>query len=133
MTKKELKSYLRMNIELKRLEEKMAEMRNRLQNPKSPILSDIPKSGGRYKNFADNIDELIELQEFYDKRAKEIIAEQIHIEKVIALLSDPVERAIIGYKYIDGLKWEQICVKINYGWERTHYYHSRALQNIKTV
>ena len=130
MIKEELKNYLKMNIELTRLEDKIARIRNKVESPKTAMLTNDGK-GGERKDFTDCVDELIELQESYDKRAKAIIAEQIHIENAIAALADPIERAVLGYKYIDGLNWEQICVKISYSWRNTHYIHAKALENIK--
>ena len=131
MNKQELKNYLRLTVELKRLEEKMETLRNKIEKPKSAVFTDTAK-GGEKKDFTDMLDDLIELQEYYSERAKPIIAEQIRIENAIAQLADPIERAIMGYKYIDGFTWEEICVKIKYSWVQTHKYHGRALQNIKS-
>jgi DNA-directed RNA polymerase specialized sigma24 family protein len=129
--KQELKNYLRMNKELERLEEKMSELRNRLEKPKSNIFSNVP--GGERKDFTDYIDLLIDLQEQYSERAKMIVSEQIRIEAAISALDDPLERAVMGYKYVDGLNWEQICVKMNYSWRQTHYIHSGALKNLECL
>ena len=133
MNKQDLKQYLRWNVELSRLEEKISEVRNRIEKPKNVNFSEVSSGGvGQHKDFTDYIPELIELQEIYNIRAKKIIAEQIRIETAIAALDDPIERAVLGYKYIDGLTWEQICVKINYGWDRVHHHHRKALANINS-
>ena len=129
ITKKDLKNYLQMNAKLTRLEEKLTEMRHTIEKPRSAVLSDMPK-GGMRKDFTDNVDNLLELQEVYNRQWDALIDERIRIESAIAKLSDPVECAILGYKYIDGLTWEQVCVKINYSWVQTHAYHSKALKNI---
>ena len=129
ITKKDLKNYLQMNAKLTRLEEKLTEMRHTIEKPRSAVLSDMPK-GGMRKDFTDDVDNLLELQEIYNRQRDALIDERIRIESAIAKLSDPVECAILGYKYIDGLTWEQVCVKINYSWRQTHYIHSKALRNI---
>jgi len=130
MEKNELKNYLRMSTELKRLEEKIKETRHTLEKPKGSVLSHMPR-GGEYKDFTDVLNDLVELQEFYNVQAKAIIAEQLRVETAIDALSDPIERAVLGYKYVDGLTWEQICVKIGYEWAQTHRIHAKALKNIK--
>ena len=132
MTKQDLKDYQRMNIELKRLEDKKAELRNKAVSLKSSIISDMPK-GGERKNFTDYLDELVELQDFYDMRAKEITKKQNRIEHIISLLDDPIERAILSYRYTDDIPFEEICVKINYSWRQTHRIHSNALKNIAII
>ena len=132
MTKQELKNYSRMNKELARLEEKIKVLRNKIESPKSAVLSGVTSSGER-KDFTDYIDNIVELQEMYNRRAKAIIEEQIRIENAIARLDNPIERAVLGYYYIDGLTWEQICVKVNYSWNRIHHFHRKALINIKGI
>jgi DNA-directed RNA polymerase specialized sigma24 family protein len=132
MDKKELKDFLKMSIELARTEEKIKELRIKLEKPESQFLSDMPK-GGERKDFTDDIDSLIELQEFYSRWAKKLTAKQIRIETAIQSLSDSVERAVLGYRYIDGLTWEQICIKMNYSYRNVHYVHSSALKNISEI
>ena len=142
MTKQELIDYHRMNVELKRLEDKMAELRHKAEKPRSSIISDMPKSGAG-KNFTDYLDEIVELKEYYSKRAKEIIAKQNRIEHTISQLNDPIERAILSYRYTDALVWEMVLMKINYdadktgrkyiSWATMHRSHASALKNILKI
>ena len=140
MDKDYLKKYQRMNIELIRIENKISELRYRIEKPKSSIISNIPHSN-EHIDFTDLIDKLLELQNYYDKRAKEIIAEQIIIENTISELADPVERAIMEYRYIDGYKWEIILMKLNYdyenketfSWAKMHRLHAEALIHIENL
>lgn len=132
MTKQELKQYSRLNIELKRLEDKIATLEARLMSPKFQQITDMPR-GGATSDTADKIADLVDLKNLYNAKWDKAISEQMKIETAISGLSDPVERALMGYKYIDGMTWEEVCVKINYGWERTHHYHGTALAEIKTV
>ena len=96
INKQDLKNYVRYKIELARLENKIEEVRNRLEKPRANILSDMPR-GGERKDFTDDIDMLIELQEVYNKWCKKIIAEQIRIETAILELADPIERAVMEW------------------------------------
>ena len=129
MDKRELQDYRSMSKELERFEQKIIETRRRAENARSVKWSYTP-SGTERRDFTDIVDELMELQEQYNRRAKEIIARQVRIEAAIAGLADPVERAVMGYRYVDGLSWEQICVKVAYSWNRVHHHHRKALENI---
>lgn len=129
MTKRELKRYKTMDAELKRLGKKREELENEIQSPKIPTISDMPK-GGEGLDTADKIIKLIELKTIYEKQWDELIQERMRIEKAINSLGDSTERALMGYKYIDGLTWEEVCVKISYSWKQTHRIHGRALKNI---
>lgn len=130
MNKQELKRYKKMEPELKRLEERISELENSIQNPKIPTISDMPK-GGICSEPADRIIKLIELKELYTKKRDELISERVRIEKAINSLEDSTERALMGYRYIDGLNWNDVCVAISYEWAQTHRLHSKALNNLK--
>lgn len=47
----------------------------------------------------------------------------------IEQLSDEDEKDVLMYRYIKLMKWEDICVKMNFSWRRIHYIHSNALKN----
>lgn len=129
LTKQELKKYKEMDCELKRLEDKIMEIETKLYSVKNSTLSDMPK-GGLAMDMADKIARLVDLKALYNDKWDKLISERIRIEKAINNLDDSTERALMGYKYIDGLTWEEVCVKINYSWRQTHYVHCRALKNI---
>lgn len=129
MTKQELRQYKRLDIELKRLENKISELEAEIISPKVAKLEHTPK-GKSQTDLADKIAKLIDLKELYNKKWDELIDKQREIEKAIASLSDPIERALMGYRYIDGLTWEEVCVKINYSWRQVHRLHSEILKKI---
>ncbi len=47
----------------------------------------------------------------------------------IERLSNEDEKDVLIYRYIKLMKWEDICVKMNFSWRRIHYIHSNALKN----
>lgn len=71
--------------------------------------------------------------ERYNKKIEDIIAERTRIEDLIDMLQDPLERAVMRYKYIDRLKWDDICAKINYEWSQTHRIHRNALAHLENL
>ena len=132
MTKQELRNYTKMSTEITRLEDKIMEIETRLQSAKAPSLAAMPK-GGPMTDMADKIVYLIDLKTLYEKKWHELIKERLRIENAINSLDNTIERALMGYKYIDGLTWEDVCLKIGYSWERTHYFHKQALKKLKKV
>jgi DNA-directed RNA polymerase specialized sigma24 family protein len=77
------------------------------------------------------IDRHAQLVQQYQEQLARLDEEQLAIETAIASLEDPTARRLLRYRYIDGLKWEEICVLIKYEWSRTHDLHSMALQQLK--
>ena len=51
-------------------------------------------------------------------------------EKAIEAL-EPTARMLLRFRYIDGLPWEEVCVRMNYSWRQTHRMHSKALEALK--
>ncbi len=129
MTKDELKQYIKLEKELKQLEEMLEKLENEIHSPKITRLSDMPK-GGKPVDIEDKIIKLIELRDIYNDKWDKLIDERKRIEQAIEKLQDPIQRALMRYKYIDGLTWEEVCVKLSYSWRQTHRMHSRALQNM---
>jgi DNA-directed RNA polymerase specialized sigma subunit len=46
-------------------------------------------------------------------------------------MEDENEKDVLTYRYLRGMKWEDIAVKMGYSWRRIHYIHSKALENFR--
>lgn len=132
MTKQDLRQYTRLGIELKGLQDKIETLENKLTSPKGQIITDMPR-GGPAVDLTDQMSKLIDLKNLYTVKYNMRFDQQMKIESAIDTLEDPVERALVRYKYIDGLTWEEVCVKIDYGWDRTHHLHRLSLHKLKSV
>ena len=76
--------------------------------------------------YAARLDELqIELMDYRYKRIN-LYAEII---SKIENMSEETEKSVLRLKYIHGLSWEKVAVKMGYGWSRIHEIHSSALKN----
>lgn len=49
----------------------------------------------------------------------------------IEKLENEDEKDVLTYRYIQLLKWEDICVIMKHSWQHVHRIHSRALENLK--
>lgn len=134
MTKERLRRYQDIKREQKQLSERLEEVEAVLYSPKSQQPTGMPFSGSQPEGSAlENLSNYhMELQERYRAKLEELAAEQLAIEQAIEPL-DATYRMLLRYRYIDGLKWEEVCIKMNYSWRQTHYLHGRALQQLREL
>lgn len=52
------------------------------------------------------------------------------ISSRIRKVEDDNQRELLMYRYIKGMSWEDIAVKLNYTWRHVHRIHSQALDSI---
>ena len=128
MTKEFLKEHIDKLDEAKGLKFEIDQM---YQTLKSPVITGMPSA---HSPDADKIGIILgKIQEKeirYLAKLNIILGEEKEIEKVIDSLKDARERTVMRYRYISGLKWEEVCVRAHYSWKHTHRLHSNALKKI---
>jgi DNA-directed RNA polymerase specialized sigma24 family protein len=130
VTKARLKQYRNNKKEIEQLRARLEELETALYYPKIPHLTDMPKGGNTEGNHQEDLAIYhIELLTKYNTKLAELAAEQLAIENAIEGLSQ-TERMLMRYRYLDGLAWEEVCVRIGYSWVQTHAYHGKALQKL---
>lgn len=133
MTKARLRNYRNIRKEQEQLKGRLEELETALYYPKIPHLTDMPGGGKPEGNHQEDLAiHHIELQALYNAKLAELRAEQLEIEKAIDVL-EPTSRMLMRYRYLDGLSWEEVCVRMNYSWTQTHDYHSKALQKLREL
>jgi len=78
----------------------------------------------------DCIAEVDELIREISDRIHQAITVRKSIEKIINSVEDDRMRLILAFRYIDGLKWENICCETDYSWKQVHRIHNQALELI---
>ena len=53
------------------------------------------------------------------------------ITERIDAMENETESLLLRLRYIHGLKWEEVAVKMDYSWKQIHRLHSKALNNFK--
>jgi DNA-directed RNA polymerase specialized sigma subunit len=128
MTKEFLKEHIDKLDEAKGLKFEIDQM---YQTLKSPVITGMPSA---HSPDADKIGVILgKIQEKeirYLAKLNIILGEEKEIEKVIDSLKDARERTVMRYRYISGLKWEEVCVKAHYSWQHTHRLHADALNKL---
>lgn len=125
-----MRNYQKIKQEREQLRQQLEEIEAALYYPKTQRLTDMPKAPVDGNPQEDLALHHIELQELYRAKLEELAAEQLAIEKAIESL-DQTHRMLLRYRYIDGLKWEEVCVKMGYCWTQIHEHHGRALELLK--
>lgn len=127
--KRYLMSYRWAKKQEERILEEIRELRMDKMFP-SAVNDGMPKGSEQrdLSDYAAKLDELI--QELKEERLEKIKRLQ-SIERVIKELDNEDMQTILRLRYIDGLKWEEVCVAINYEWAQMHRIHARALRKIK--
>lgn len=131
MTKEELKGYIETKREIKIIEEKIEYLESKKTSIKSMIIDDMPKPEPEQDRLGELIGEIEELIELYNEKQIKLMKQQIEIEKCIDKLDSSLERNIMRLRYLESMKWEKICVEVNYSWENVHRIHRKILSKIK--
>lgn len=78
-------------------------------------------------------DRLVELENAIDAKIAELDAIKAEVMDVIYRVSDGRYRMVLKLRYIDGLRMEEIAVKMNYTWRHTCRLHGRALLKVEEI
>ena len=113
-----------------RLEEQLAELRIGKMSPGCEIGDGLPHAHNAtdLSGYAAKVDELE--REIVAARYRRICAFE-QVRDCIEALEDEREKLLLTYRYLRGLKWEEICVKMDYKWRQVHRIHANALKNLK--
>lgn len=130
MTKERLRAYQAIKEELQQLEDRLLEIEAVLYSPKNQRLTGMPSAPSKGNAMEDMAARHVELQDLYKTKMDELAQEALAIEVAIETL-DPTARLLFRYRYIDGLKWEEVCVRMNYSWQNVHKIHKRALEALR--
>lgn len=127
--KEYLKSYRRA---IKREQDILDEIqRLRLDKMFPSVVNDGMPHGSSHSDLSDYaaiLDEQIELLK--EERLEKVRCYQ-KIERQIWQMKNENEQEVLRLRYILGMKWEEVAVKMGYSWRQIHRIHSSALLNFE--
>ena len=124
-----LMSYQKEKRRVRRLEEQLEELRRNKMSPS--VTNDGMPHGTDKKDLSDYAVKVDEIeQELVAARYCRICAFQ-EVQKRIEAMEDEREKDLLTYRYLKGLKWEEICVRMDYKWRQVHRIHAMAIKNLK--
>jgi DNA-directed RNA polymerase specialized sigma subunit len=128
--KNDLHSYIDAKRECKQVEGQIEDIRATMESPRIQALDGMPRGSGGGDAMTGIMAELAELEEKYKAKLHRLHAAMAQVEDMIDTLEDTVERQVLRCRYIEGLIWEEVCVKLNYSWSQTHRHHAAALNKL---
>lgn len=128
--KKQLNSYKDLHAEHRELQEELRQLEITLGAPPGSNWDGMPRSPGVSNPVERAALKHLALVEKCQAKLDQLAAALERVEDMIGLLEEPIERRLARLHYIDGLRWEDVCEKINYSWSQTHRIHSRVLDRL---
>ena len=124
-----LNSYLRAKQDVLRLEEQLEELRESKMS--LSMANDGMPHGSSKTDLSDYAAKVDELERKITAKRYQRIQTFQNVQNAIEDMEDSQEKLLLTYRYIKGLKWEEIAVRMNYSWRNIHYLHGTALQHLK--
>lgn len=94
--------------------EKLEDLREATQ-PRSPILSDMPRAPGARDKIGDTVPEIA----FHEERLRELIAKRDRLRRYIYSVPNERMQMILCLRYIEQKKWQEVADII--GGKETEY------------
>ncbi len=128
--KKQLNSYRDLRAEYLELRDELQQLETTLGAPPGSNWDGMPRSPGVSNPVERAALKHMALVEKCEAKQDKLAVALERIESLIDGLEEPIERRLARLHYIDGLKWEGVCEKINYSWSQTHRIHGRMLDRL---
>ncbi|WKY45993.1 DUF1492 domain-containing protein [Eubacteriaceae bacterium ES2] len=124
-----LKSYINATERIADLNDEISDLKAKSKRTTTAI-SDMPKGSGgndRSKIIDSYLDMIAELE----KEIRYLREAKREVEFLISTIDDWGVERIMRLRYIQGMQWEEICVKVNYSWKWVHKLHNDGLNEIE--
>ena len=123
-----LKQYRSLSMEIDRISEELQRWQD-LATRISPSYSDMPHGGGSDKVQTAAV-EVAELTDKLNQKLHQAIMVQENIKKLLESLDDIKLRQLMFYRYINGMRWEEIAVRMDFNYRWVLRLHRKALNQI---
>lgn len=123
-----LNQYRIMHIEIDQITKELQRWQD-LATRISPSYSDMPHGGGSDKVQTAAV-EVAELTDKLNRKLHQAIMVQENIKKLLESLDDIKLRHLMFYRYINGMRWEEIAVRMDFNYRWVLRLHRKALNQI---
>ena len=93
-------------------------------------ISDMPKAKNGAQGDSSEVAQYIEIGEEITRELRNLHRLRREIRAVITTLEDDILQTLMLYRYIDGMTFEEIAVKMNYSYVHVCRLHGQALSKI---
>ena len=121
-----LNQYRIMHIEIDQITKELQRWQD-LATRISPSYSDMPHGGGSDRVQTAAV-EVAELTEQLNEKIHQAIMVQENIKKLLESLDDIKLRQLMSYRYINGMRWEEIAVRMDYDYRYVLKLHEKDME-----
>lgn len=89
---------------------------------------DMPH-GNDLSDLSDYAVKMEELTEALKQERLEAVTQYTEIYQRIKDVKDERGREVLTYRYLQDMRWEDICTKMNLSWKHMHRIHGESLKN----
>lgn len=94
-------------------------------------ISDMPKAKNGAQGDSSEVAQYIEIGEEITRELRNLHRLRREIRAVITTLEDDILQTLMLYRYIDGMTFEEIAVKLHYSWRQVCRKHGQALAKLR--
>lgn len=91
----------------------------------------VQSSHSNDAGFAKIVEKIIELERAIKRDIEKMLSLKLEIRTAIDAVQNSDERLLLKYRYLNFMKWEEICVKMQISIRTAHRIHATAINNIK--
>jgi len=95
------------------------------------LTADNVQSSGSSDKISAIVSKIVDMEREVDAEIDKLQEIKKNVEKVISAVTNYTQRQVLTLRYINGLRWEEIAVKMNYTYRNVCYIHGRALSEVK--
>ncbi len=79
--------------------------------------------------FIKTIEKIWDMEEKINIQISKLVQLQSEIDEAINLLSEPAERLLLKYRYLNAMEWNEIADSLYVSYRTVHRIHASALKN----
>lgn len=125
-----LKSYRALDGKIESMTEQL-QVWNARATKITATISQEPKAAGSGNQLQRCIDQICELQTEIAQEMDKLRKRKQEIETAIHGLNEKSYQDILWYRYIQGMTFEEIAIKMNYSWRQVCRKHKNAVEKLK--
>ena len=132
MDQERFMAYRDLHREVRQLRRQLSNVESLMFSPRGQRFTSTPHAAhGKGHTMDDMIIGHLELKETIDSKVLELTRELIQLERAVETLEDPMERAVMRYRYFEGLSWRKIAEATKYSEPQLYRYHGTALLKLR--
>ena len=95
-----------------------------------PTKQELIQLGALARKLERNEDD--DLAALYREKRQELAERLRSVEEALETLG-PTERTLMRLRYIEGMSWQAVSMRIHYSWKQTHRIHKNALRKLAEI